>query len=66
LEIAKLVLKLTGSPSEIRFHPLPTDDPKVRRPDISRAGALLKWEPQVSLEDALNRTIAYFRKILSP
>jgi dTDP-glucose 4,6-dehydratase len=66
LEIAKLVLKLTGSSSEISFHPLPTDDPKVRRPDISRARALLKWEPQVSLEDALNRTIAYFRKILSP
>ena len=66
LEIAKLVLNLTGSSSEIRFHPLPTDDPKVRRPDISRARALLKWEPQVSLEDALTRTIAYFRKTLSP
>src|SRR5690349_4619359 len=65
LEIAQLVLKLTGSSSEISFHPLPTDDPKVRRPDISRARALLKWEPQVSLEDALNRTIAYFRNILS-
>lgn len=65
LEIAKLVLKLTGSSSAISFHPLPTDDPKVRRPDISRARALLKWEPQVSLEEALNRTIAYFRKILS-
>jgi len=66
MEIAKLVLKLTGSSSEIRFHPLPTDDPKVRRPDISQARALLKWEPQVSLEDALNRTITYFRKTLSP
>jgi len=66
LEIARLVIKLTGSSSEISFHPLPTDDPKVRRPDISRARALLKWEPQVSLEDALNRTIAYFRKVLSP
>ena len=65
LEIAKLVLRLTASSSEISFHPLPTDDPKVRRPDISRARALLKWEPQVSLEDALNRTIAYFRNILS-
>ena len=49
LEIAKLVLKLTGSSNEIRFHPLPTDDPKVRRPDISRARALLKWDSQVSL-----------------
>ena len=65
IEIAKLVLKLTGSSSEIRFHPLPTDDPKVRRPDISRARALLKWDPQVSLEHALNRTIVYFRKTLS-
>src|SRR5499433_3299062 len=64
IEIAKLALTLTGSSSEIRFHPLPTDDPKVRRPDISRARALLKWDPQVSLEDALNRTIAYFRKTL--
>ena len=64
IEIARLVLQLTGSSSEIRFHPLPTDDPKVRRPDISRARKLLKWEPQVSLEDALTRTIGYFRKVL--
>ena len=65
LEIAKLVLKLTGSSSPISYHPLPTDDPKVRRPDINRAMTLLKWEPQVSLEDALSRTIAYFRTVLS-
>jgi nucleoside-diphosphate-sugar epimerase len=57
LEIARLVLKLTGSSSDITFHPLPLDDPKVRRPDITRAKALLKWEPQVALEDALGRTI---------
>ena len=57
LEIAKLVLKLTGSSSQIAYHPLPADDPKVRRPDIARARALLKWEPQVALEDALLRTI---------
>jgi dTDP-glucose 4,6-dehydratase len=61
LEIARLVLKLTGSSSDINFHPLPLDDPKVRRPDISRAMTLLKWEPQVALEDALTRTIEYFR-----
>jgi dTDP-glucose 4,6-dehydratase len=65
IEIARLVLKLTGSSSEISFHPLPLDDPKVRRPDISRARALLKWEPQVSLEDALSRTITYFKSELA-
>ena len=65
LEIAKLVLDLTGSPSQISHHPLPTDDPKVRRPDISRARAFLKWEPQVFLEDGLRQTIDYFRKVLS-
>ena len=64
LEIAKLVLDLTDSPSQICYHPLPTDDPKVRRPDISRARAFLKWEPQVSLEDGLRQTIDYFRKAL--
>jgi len=65
IEIARLVQKLTGSSSEITFHPLPLDDPKVRRPDIGRAKALLKWEPQVPLEDALVRTIAYFKSELS-
>ena len=64
LDIAKLVLKLTGSSSQITHHPLPADDPKVRRPDISRARTLLKWEPQVPLEDALLRTIEYFKKVI--
>jgi len=64
LEIAKLVLELTRSSSQITHHPLPADDPKVRRPDISRARLLLKWEPQVQLEDALSRTIEYFRKVI--
>jgi len=64
LEIAEMVMKLTGSASSISYHPLPTDDPKVRRPDIGRARALLKWEPQVSLEEGLTRTIAYFRRAL--
>ena len=64
LEIAKLILELTGSTSPITYHPLPADDPKVRRPDISRARTLLKWEPQVELEDALRRTVEYFRKII--
>src|SRR5580765_1729724 len=64
LGIAKLVLALTGSSSRITHHPLPADDPKVRRPDISRARTLLKWEPHVQLEDALRRTIEYFRKVI--
>ena len=64
LEIAKLVLELTRSSSQITHHPLPADDPKVRRPDISRARTLLKWEPHVQLEDALRRTIEYFRKVI--
>ena len=64
LEIAKLILELTGSSSQITYHPLPADDPKVRRPDISRAQALLKWEPQVELDDALRRTVEYFRKVI--
>jgi dTDP-glucose 4,6-dehydratase len=64
LEIAKLVLDLTRSSSHVTHHPLPADDPKVRRPDIGRARSLLKWEPQVPLEDALLRTIEYFRKVV--
>jgi dTDP-glucose 4,6-dehydratase len=64
LEIAKLILKLTHSSSRITHHPLPADDPKVRRPDISRARTLMKWEPQVELEEALHRTIEYFRKVI--
>jgi dTDP-glucose 4,6-dehydratase len=63
-QLADLVLKLTGSRSLIVERPLPTDDPKVRQPDITRARATLGWEPRVSLEDGLTRTIAYFREIV--
>jgi len=59
LELARLVLKLTGSESTVEFRPLPSDDPRVRRPDISRAKALLGWEPKVGIEDGLVRTIRY-------
>jgi dTDP-glucose 4,6-dehydratase len=62
LEFARLVVKLTGSSSQLRYEPLPVDDPKVRQPDISRAKTLLGWEPEVPLEEGLARTIAYFKK----
>lgn len=64
LELAKMIKELTGSTSEIIFHPLPQDDPKQRRPDISLAEKLLKWKPQVSIQEGLKRTIAYFREVL--
>ncbi|HUZ47253.1 MAG TPA: UDP-glucuronic acid decarboxylase family protein [Terriglobia bacterium] len=62
IDIARVVLEMTGSPSKIELLPLPTDDPKVRCPDISRARKLLGWEPQVSLEEGLAKTIAFFRQ----
>jgi nucleoside-diphosphate-sugar epimerase len=55
---------MTGSTSRIVYKPLPTDDPKVRKPDITRARTLLGWEPEVALEDGLTSTIAYFRQKL--
>jgi nucleoside-diphosphate-sugar epimerase len=62
-ELADLVLRLTGSQSQVVFHPLPTDDPKQRRPDITQAKRLLGWEPRVPLEDGLRRTIDYFQQL---
>ncbi len=64
IELAEMVLRLTGSSSTIEYRPLPIDDPRPRRPDISKAKAQLDWEPRVSLEDGLSRTIAYFRALL--
>ncbi len=61
LDFAKLVLKLTGSKSEIVYKPLPVDDPKQRRPDISRAKKLLGWKPKIQLEAGLRQTIEFFR-----
>jgi nucleoside-diphosphate-sugar epimerase len=63
-ELARLVLELTGSSSAIEYRPLPADDPRVRRPDISRARELLGWEPKVALREGLERTIPYFRSVL--
>jgi UDP-glucuronate decarboxylase len=64
LELAELVIKLTGSKSKLVFEPLPSDDPKLRQPDISLAKSNLGWEPRVCLEDGLKETIAYFKKTL--
>ncbi len=64
LELAELVLKLTGSTSRIVFNPLPVDDPRQRCPDITRARTTLGWEPKVPLEEGLARTIPYFRGLI--
>jgi UDP-glucuronate decarboxylase len=64
LELATLVLELTGSASELVYRPLPQDDPRQRRPDISRAKAELDWAPGVELREGLTRTIAYFDELL--
>ena len=64
LELAKRIILLTGSGSEIVFAPLPEDDPKVRQPDITRARALLGWEPWVDADEGLRLTIDWFRKRL--
>jgi dTDP-glucose 4,6-dehydratase len=61
LEFAQKIIELTGSRSKIVFKPLPQDDPKQRRPDITRARTLLKWEPKVELADGLSRAVEYFR-----
>lgn len=61
IRLAGAIIKLTNSKSRIVYKSLPVDDPKVRRPDISRAFAILKWKPRVKLEDGLSRTIEWFR-----
>jgi dTDP-glucose 4,6-dehydratase len=60
-QIAETIIRMTGSTSKIVYRPLPTDDPKQRRPDITRARTLLGWEPKVQLDEGLVKTIAYFR-----
>jgi len=64
LELASLVIELTGSRSRIGHRPLPQDDPRQRRPDISKAHELLNWAPRTALKEGLIRTIAYFEELL--
>jgi dTDP-glucose 4,6-dehydratase len=61
LELAKRIVRVTGSASEIVFGPLPEDDPKVRQPDITRARTLLRWEPKIDTDEGLRLTIEWFR-----
>ncbi|MCK4701357.1 MAG: SDR family oxidoreductase [Bacteroidales bacterium] len=63
-ELAEKVIGITGSKSKITFEPLPTDDPTQRKPNISKAKELLKWEPKIKLEEGLVKTIEYFKKTL--
>lgn len=63
-ELAETILRLTGSKSKLVFQPLPSDDPKQRNPNISRANTEINWKPTVNLESGLARTIEYFKKIL--
>jgi UDP-glucuronate decarboxylase len=65
LELAELVIQMIGTKSKIKFEPLPSDDPRQRQPDISKAKAVLGWEPKTQLREGLVRTIAHFDKILS-
>ncbi|MFY9835454.1 MAG: NAD-dependent epimerase/dehydratase family protein, partial [Xanthobacteraceae bacterium] len=64
LELASLVIELTGSHSRIVYRPRPQDDPRQRRPDISKANDLLRWAPQIPLRDGLMKTIVYFEDLL--
>jgi len=65
-ELAALVLKKTGSRSPIKRQPLPQDDPKQRRPDISRARHILNWHPRVPIEEGLDKTVRYFADQRAP
>jgi dTDP-glucose 4,6-dehydratase len=62
LDFAKEIQRLSDRPCEIVFKPLPQDDPKVRRPDITRARTLLGWEPQIDRHEGMKRTMEYFKR----
>lgn len=63
-KLAETVLEMVDSPSELKFHPLPYDDPKQRKPDISYAKETLGWEPKIQLREGLQPTIAYFKSLV--
>jgi dTDP-glucose 4,6-dehydratase len=65
LELARQIIRMSGSRSEVVFRPLPTDDPKVRQPDITKARRVLGWEPKVEVEEGLRRTIDWCRKLVT-
>jgi dTDP-glucose 4,6-dehydratase len=65
LELAKIILEITGSQSRIIHKPLPVDDPRVRQPDISKAQRILKWTPRIQLREGIQETIPYFREMLA-
>jgi UDP-glucuronate decarboxylase len=65
-ELARRVIEKTGSNAAMEHRELPTDDPRQRQPDIARARELLDWQPEVPLDEGLERTIAYFRNLLAP
>jgi UDP-glucuronate decarboxylase len=64
-ELAEIVIDITGSAAKIVHRPLPADDPKQRRPDISKAQELLDWQPTVALREGLAKTAAYFEQLLA-
>ena len=64
LDLAKVVIEITNSKSELVFNPLPMDDPKQRCPDITLAKSILKWEPKIQLKEGIEKTTAYFKQIL--
>ncbi len=64
LELAEKVISLTGSKSKITFHELPQDDPIKRKPDITKAKNILNWQPTIDLDEGLQKTIEYFKKMI--
>jgi nucleoside-diphosphate-sugar epimerase len=64
IELATTVLQITNSKSELKFESLPQDDPRQRKPDISRAKEILNWQPSIELNEGITRTVEYFSNLL--